>query len=200
MLQRLNALLTFLGLPMTRAIPLRSRLGKTDKMPPAHPFGASWAPSNHGFEYKTERTIEYYELELFERKLEETRLRLALAHAENRLLQWERPCPGRSTSPFENRDEAANRIANLTPRELEIMELVLAVHPSKNIAADLGISRRTVENYRAAIMKKTGSALPALGRFGLTFSRSGPKQRVLNANRRLPGLPLGGNTIIAPRV
>jgi two-component system, chemotaxis family, CheB/CheR fusion protein len=66
------------------------------------------------------------------------------------------------------REEAAKRIAGLTPRQREIMELVLAGHPSKNIAADLGISQRTVENHRAAIMKKTGAtSLPGLARFAL---------------------------------
>jgi two-component system, chemotaxis family, CheB/CheR fusion protein len=48
-------------------------------------------------------------------------------------------------------------------------ELVLAGHPSKNIAADLGISQRTVENHRAAIMKKTRcKSLPALTRLALS--------------------------------
>ena len=60
------------------------------------------------------------------------------------------------------REDAANHIARLTPRQRQIMDMVLAGHPSKNIAADLGISQRTVENHRAAIMKKTGSkSLPA---------------------------------------
>ena len=54
-------------------------------------------------------------------------------------------------------ETAATRIAGLTPRERQIMELVLAGHPSKNIAADLFISQRTVENHRASIMKKTST-------------------------------------------
>jgi len=63
---------------------------------------------------------------------------------------------------------AAAHIAGLTPRQHEIMDLVLAGHPSKNIAADLGISQRTVENHRASIMKTTGTrSLPALARLAL---------------------------------
>lgn len=67
------------------------------------------------------------------------------------------------------RETAANHLAELTPREREIMELVLAGHPSKNIAADLGVSQRTVENHRASIMKKTGAkSLPELARMAVT--------------------------------
>src|SRR5690349_6473084 len=76
------------------------------------------------------------------------------------------------------REVAATRLAGLTVRQRQIMELVLAGHPSKNIAADVGISQRTVENHRAAVMKKTGShSLSALIRLALaadpdTASRS----------------------------
>jgi two-component system CheB/CheR fusion protein len=64
--------------------------------------------------------------------------------------------------------DAASHVAALTTRQHQIMDLVLAGHPSKNIAADLGISQRTVENHRAAIMKKTGSkSLPALARLAV---------------------------------
>ena len=73
-----------------------------------------------------------------------------------------------SNKLFASRQAATNRIAGLTHRERQIMELVLAGHPNKNIAADLGISQRTVENHRASIMKKTGSkSLPALARLAL---------------------------------
>jgi two-component system CheB/CheR fusion protein len=62
-------------------------------------------------------------------------------------------------------EAAEKRLAGLTDREYQIMKLVLAGHPSKNIAADLGISRRTVENHRASIMKKTAAkSLPELVR------------------------------------
>lgn len=66
------------------------------------------------------------------------------------------------------RSFAADHVAILTPRQHQIMDMVLAGHPSKNIAADLGISQRTVENHRAAIMRKTGTrSLPALARLAL---------------------------------
>ena len=65
-------------------------------------------------------------------------------------------------------EKAAAHMADLTPRQREVMDMVLAGHPSKNIAADLGISQRTVESHRASIMKRTGSkSLPALARLAL---------------------------------
>jgi len=69
------------------------------------------------------------------------------------------------------RAAAAASIAGLTERQRNVMAMVLAGHPSKNIAADLGISQRTVENHRASIMRKTGThSLPALARLALAAS------------------------------
>jgi two-component system, chemotaxis family, CheB/CheR fusion protein len=77
-----------------------------------------------------------------------------------------------SSKLLASQETAAGAIAGLTPRQRQIMELVLAGHPSKNISADLGISQRTVENHRASIMEKTGSkSLPALAR--LAFAAAG---------------------------
>ena len=82
--------------------------------------------------------------------------------------------------------DAVTQLSVLTPRQHQIMELVLAGKPSKNIATDLGISRRTVENHRAAIMLKTGSkSIPALAR--LAFM---PKVTVPNPVSFLPKLSL----------
>jgi two-component system, chemotaxis family, CheB/CheR fusion protein len=52
---------------------------------------------------------------------------------------------------------SAIRVASLTDRQHQILNLILAGHPAKNIAADLGISQRTVDNHRAAIAIKTRS-------------------------------------------
>jgi two-component system CheB/CheR fusion protein len=53
------------------------------------------------------------------------------------------------------------------------MALVVAGHGSKRIAAELGISHRTVENHRASIMKKTGSkSLPGLALMALAAART----------------------------
>ena len=85
-----------------------------------------------------------------------------------------------SSDLLASQENAASAIAGLTPRQRQIMELVLAGHPSKNISADLGISQRTVENHRASIMEKTGSkSLPALAR--LAFAAAGNEQGVFKA-------------------
>lgn len=76
-----------------------------------------------------------------------------------------------ATSSSAWRASAGVKIASLTARQHEILDRVLAGHPSKNIAADLGISQRTVESHRASIMRKTGAkSLPALARLALAAS------------------------------
>jgi two-component system CheB/CheR fusion protein len=73
-----------------------------------------------------------------------------------------------SSKRQEWQDTAIDHMSELTGRQREIMDMVLAGHPSKNIAADLRISQRTVENHRASIMRKTGcKSLPALARLAL---------------------------------
>jgi two-component system, chemotaxis family, CheB/CheR fusion protein len=85
----------------------------------------------------------------------------------NRALELSRD----SNKFLERRESAATHLEGLTARQIQVMEMVLAGQPSKNIAADLGISQRTVENHRMRIMKRTGSrSLPALARLALIAS------------------------------
>jgi FixJ family two-component response regulator len=57
----------------------------------------------------------------------------------------------------------ASRFDGMTPREWDVLRLVLAGEPNKSIATKLGLSRRGVETRRASIMSKTGaSSLPEL--------------------------------------
>jgi two-component system, LuxR family, response regulator FixJ len=52
------------------------------------------------------------------------------------------------------REEIAARIRTLTPREFEVKEKVVEGNSNKMIAAQLGVSRKTVEAHRAGVMKK----------------------------------------------
>jgi two-component system CheB/CheR fusion protein len=80
---------------------------------------------------------------------------------------------------LESRELAVNHLVGLTRRQIEVMERVLAGQPSKNIAAELGISRRTVENHRASIMKRTRSkSLPALARLAMAAEWIGVDEKI----------------------
>ncbi|MGD9841491.1 MAG: response regulator transcription factor [Steroidobacteraceae bacterium] len=53
--------------------------------------------------------------------------------------------------------ELASRLALLTPREREVMDLIVDGRANKVVAIDLGISERTVEIHRSNAMEKMGA-------------------------------------------
>lgn len=56
-----------------------------------------------------------------------------------------------------DRQILAERVSSLSQREQEVFERVAEGHMNKVIAADLGISERTVEVHRGQVMKKLGA-------------------------------------------
>ena len=52
--------------------------------------------------------------------------------------------------------DAAARIAALSPRERDVLDLLMAGKPNKLIARELGLSPRTVEVHRARLMARLG--------------------------------------------
>lgn len=70
---------------------------------------------------------------------------------------------------------AARRLALLSPREAEVLALLVEGSPNKTIAARLGISPRTVEVHRAKLMEKLEArSLPEAVRLHLLGRQSPP--------------------------
>lgn len=79
--------------------------------------------------------------------------------AQDVLLDAVKTALARGAAPADgDSDQAAqDRIANLSPRETDVLKGVVEGKANKIIAYELGISPRTVEIYRANLMSKTGA-------------------------------------------
>ncbi|MCH8491056.1 MAG: PAS domain S-box protein [Oceanicaulis sp.] len=98
-----------------------------------------------------------------------------LLQAVTRALTHSLPDAGVAEQP-ESVEITENPFACLTPREHEVLGLVADGQLNKEVAFRLGLSQRTVENYRARAMQKTGiRSLAELVRLALAAETAGFK-------------------------
>lgn len=103
-------------------------------------------------------------IDFLEKPIDEAQLVAAVAAA------FERDSSRRASR--ELGEEAAARMARLTPRERQVMDLAAAGRHNREIGETLGISPRTVEVYKARLMEKLQARnLSELIRFALTANR-----------------------------
>lgn len=76
-----------------------------------------------------------------------------------------------SEAPSEERAELLRRYAELSERQRQVMELATKGRTNKEIGAEIGISPRTVEIYRARVMERMGApTLADLVRIAISIS------------------------------
>jgi len=74
---------------------------------------------------------------------------------------------------IEQHSDLRRRAESLTPREREVLELIVEGKANKVVAIDLGLSERTVEIHRANVMEKMGARSVAhLVKMYLTLNES----------------------------
>ncbi len=70
-------------------------------------------------------------------------------------------------------DAIKDRIFSLTPREREVLDLVVRGRPNKTMAQEMGLSQRTIELHRSRVMEKMGAnSVAQLVRMLMDFERS----------------------------
>lgn len=84
----------------------------------------------------------YGGLDYLEKPIDEVRLIAAIREGAT----WSR-----------RRRDIARRTATLTPRERQVFDLLVQGHPNKVVADRLGLSPKTIEDHRAAVIAKTGA-------------------------------------------
>ena len=76
--------------------------------------------------------------------------------------------------------ESRARLAKLTPREFEVLRLVITGLLNKEIAVELDVAVRTIKTHRSRVMQKMGVVSVAelvrlAQRAGVAPARHGPK-------------------------
>jgi len=80
-----------------------------------------------------------------------------------------------TTVAVASRAEAEARFARLTPREVQVFDMVAEGHTSPSIARNLEISVRTVESYRTQVMEKLGlTSIAGIVRLAIRLGRTSP--------------------------
>ncbi len=85
-------------------------------------------------------------LDVVEKPFADARLVEAVQHAIGLYNKWHKN--------LEDRKLAHERIAVLTPRELQVLDLMVEGKPNRMIAEELGISPKTLDIHRANVMHK----------------------------------------------
>jgi two-component system response regulator FixJ len=105
-------------------------------------------------------------IDFFEKPFDDEAL---LASVRSSLGSW-----GEKEAREAERADVRARLDSLSPRERDVLKGLVAGHPNKTIAFDLGISHRTVEIYRANVMTKMKAAsLSELVRMALFNGQDG---------------------------
>ncbi|TMB46999.1 MAG: response regulator transcription factor [Deltaproteobacteria bacterium] len=80
---------------------------------------------------------------------------------------------GQVRSAEAQREQLGERFARLTPRERQVMELVVAGRTNRSIASEFGVSEKTVEIHRGQVMTKMKAAgLAELVRMAAVLERA----------------------------
>lgn len=106
--------------------------------------------TGHGQVSMAVRALKAGAADFIEKPFEEATLVDAIARAVERA--------DRIADAARRKGDLLARVGQLSPRQREVMDFVVQGLSSKEIAAELGISPRTVETYRLWIMEKTGAA------------------------------------------
>jgi two-component system response regulator FixJ len=106
--------------------------------------------TGHGDIAMAVQAIKQGAFDFIEKPLDDERLIASIAQAVER--------GQRARVEQSERELLEARVAELSPRQVEVMHLVADGFSNKEIALKLDISPRTVENYRAWVMEKVGAS------------------------------------------